>query len=230
MSEGTGYRKRMGFLSRYITDDSTEYATLFIGCYSGFEPLFFSEDHPHCFAVGVDVNRKYFDKTISNRVSFVACDGAYLPFIDKAFSWEYCAHVLEHIPKDKRMTFLSEMRRTVRTGIIVACPNAQRVVSYFDSAIKEPLVNIVKMNFLDWMYRGLGTFERHHRGFTRTELTTMLSLLFNDVKCVTTEYDFYMSRGSRYDLILKLLNAIGMLDIFTPSHTLVARPMLQIGS
>lgn len=222
MNDSEGYRKRIAFFSECIQEEMVD-SVLFIGCGYGFEPFHFRETHLQTLAVGVDVERRHFIKSLNKYVDLIVCDGAHLPFRNKAFSWGYCAHVLEHIPNEMLVSFIAEMGRTARRGVLVACPNAQRIVGYFDSATKERLANIAKWNILDWTHRLQGTFELHHRGFTRSELTTMLSSQFNDVECISIEYDVYVTKNTRYESIVKVLNMVRMLGILTPSHTFICR-------
>jgi SAM-dependent methyltransferase len=199
-------------------------AVLFLGCGPGYESFCYSRNRPQALTIGIDLNHKEFDREVAKYVGFIVCDGAHLPFRNGAFDWEYCAHVLEHMPEDIRTPCVQEIRRTVKHGVLIACPNANRIVSYINSAEKVSLFDVIKWNLFDWLHRLKGDFQNYHRGFTEYELNTMLSNSFHRVYCATVEYDFYMTDKTRYEVLFRVLNKIGLLRRVSPALTFICKP------
>ncbi len=54
--------------------------------------------------------------------NFIKGDGCAMPLEDGSFDWVASADVFEHIPKEKRETFLKENVRVAKFGVILAAP------------------------------------------------------------------------------------------------------------
>ena len=67
---------------------------------------------------------------------FVKGDATALPFEDGSFDYVVSVDTYEHIPPEARETYLSELRRTARRGVLLAAP--------FDSAAVRDAESIVK--------------------------------------------------------------------------------------
>jgi ubiquinone/menaquinone biosynthesis C-methylase UbiE len=213
------YRKRITFFSSCLQNGVVE-SVLFLGCGPGFEALCFRDTHPNTFVVGIEVERKRLDMEVAKYVSLVVCDGTHLPFKNDIFDWEYCAHVLEHVPNELRPAMVEEIRRTTKNGVLISAPNAQRLIGAINAAGKISLLIILKVNIKEWQHRVKGTFQSyHHRGFTEKELYILLMRSFRKVQCLSTEYDAYVANGTKYMPFTKVLNKIGLLKTLGPSHT-----------
>jgi ubiquinone/menaquinone biosynthesis C-methylase UbiE len=218
--EARCYEKRIAFFSDFAKNRKVK-TVLFLGCGLGYESFCYGRKCPTVLTVGIDLHHRKLDKNVRKYVNFIVCDGAHLPFTNNAFDWEYCSHVLEHVPENTRVPFVQEMRRTVKRGALVACPNANRLLSPFNAVEEVAIFQIVKRNLADWFHRLKGDFQNYHRGFTEDELTTLLCRFFQGVYCTTVEYDFYVTQGTRYKVFIKILNKIGLLRIAGPAHTFI---------
>jgi hypothetical protein len=208
VKEAQFYEKRVAFFSDAIKHCKVE-TVLFLGCGPDYEGFCYGRKYPDVLTIGIDLHRKELDKDVGEYVNFIVCDGAHLPFRNDAFDWEYCSHVLEHMPDDTGVLCVQEMRRTVKNGALIACPNAYRLLSYLSSAEKVTIFNVIRWNLVDWFHRLKGDFQKYHRGFTEDELANLLYRSFHRVYCTTIEYDFYMTQKTRYEAPIKILNKMG---------------------
>jgi hypothetical protein len=61
-------------------------------------------------------------KSPTSRAAFVAGDGRALPFRDDSFDVVVSIDSLEHVPGNGKLTYLQEMRRLARRGVVIHCP------------------------------------------------------------------------------------------------------------
>ncbi|MCM1577469.1 MAG: glycosyltransferase, partial [Ruminococcus sp.] len=60
--------------------------------------------------------------------AFMQVDGSCMPFGDNEFDFVVSADVLEHVPEEKRLNFISEACRVSKTGTIICFPNNEECV------------------------------------------------------------------------------------------------------
>lgn len=60
---------------------------------------------------------------MSNDPAFMQVDGSCMPFDDNEFDFVVSADVLEHVPNEKRLDFISEACRVAKIGAIICFPN-----------------------------------------------------------------------------------------------------------
>lgn len=68
---------------------------------------------------------------------FVQGDGMACPFADRAFDVVVALDVLEHVPADRRPTFLAELMRLAKRGVVIAAPFASDAVSACEGAAND---------------------------------------------------------------------------------------------
>lgn len=116
-------------------------------------------------------------KDAGSPAAYVAGDGRALPFRDGSFDLVVSIDSLEHVPEDGKWSYLLEMRRTARLGIVLHCPAfscdgrfrghqldrefMQRHESLFGQT--DPFTR-------EHLERGLPSVELIHRAFPGAEL------------------------------------------------------------
>ena len=194
---------------------------LFVGCGSGLEALCLKNEIPDSLVVGVDIDRSGFIKESKNMVNLIVCDGLSLPFRDEVFDFCYCYHVLEHVVSYQKCIEKMKMVLKGDGSLFLATPNRRRLLSRVSSVKDISLYKVIRANLSQWLSRVRGNFlpGKRHCGFDEEELKRSLNGCFPTVICLTTEYNVYISKNSILEPFVKVCHAIGILRLFTVSHT-----------
>lgn len=208
LSQIKTYKRRIGFFSELLKfdKDNARKFFLFVGCGSGLEALCLKRKLRDSVVIGIDLKREAFSDE-AKKLSLVVSDCLFLPFLDAAFDYCYCYHVLEHVINVERA--LDEMKRVLKPDgfLFIATPNRRRLVGYICSAQKVALSSVIKWNVIEWLARLKGDFipSKCHCGFYEEELRKLLNSRFMVVKEVSAEYALYISRGTiLYPIVLAL--------------------------
>ena len=89
-------------------------------------------------------------ETMQNDPDFRMADGTQLDFDDQSFDFVVAADVLEHVPREKRMQFLSEAYRVARKGVIVCFPYQSQMVSDAEERVNTYYKTITGEEFI-WL-------------------------------------------------------------------------------
>jgi len=144
-------------------------------------------------------------------------DATKMELKDASFDVVYCYHVLEHIPEYDKA--LSEMRRVLKKGglLYIGVPNKSRLVGYVlvrENSLKDKII----WNLDDYKARLTGRFENRfgaHAGFTRKELSAILTGHFREVSDITERYYILKYGGNRF--VRALAGAPPVAGIIWPS-------------
>jgi SAM-dependent methyltransferase len=186
---------------------------LVVGCGEGVEVARLGEV-TGATVVGVDL----VVESAWNRpgVHLVRADARRLPFRDGGFDAVYCYHVLEHIPQPERA--IHETRRMLNAdgAGYFGTPNRTRLLGYLGG--RATTWEKLRWNVADWSRRLQGRWSNEqgaHAGFSRAELSRLLSEAFAQVESVDLPY--YQSKYSRIAGLWRLMFRLGFAAFVTPS-------------
>jgi len=160
--------------------------------------------------VGIDLNidRKNLPPG-SLGLLFQKQDLASLAFSKNTFSLVYCYHVLEHVAD--HMAVLNEIYRVMKPGgvLFIGFPNRNRLISYIGTSQKVSILDKIKWNINDCIYRLQGKFENKygaHAGFTEKEFIEDAAGVFETINQVRNKYMLikYANIGVLIRCIIKL--------------------------
>ena len=142
--------------------------------------------------VGVDIDYGWISKTKELPIQghFLLADSCHLPFIDKIFSLVISINVLEHVQKEKRRMYLSEMKRMTKKYYL-SCPHS--------------------LSFIYSLFHGrLGTSLRNKEHlFWKLPSSSLLHGYFDDK-------DFLYTKNPRYRTLIAFLRTLGILQFMYP--------------
>lgn len=165
-------------------------SVLEIGCGDGYGAVYLAEIAASI--IGIDYEEdtvlKAQNKYRAPNLSFVCMDATELKFEDNSFDAVCSFQVIEHIPEDKLLSYLLEIKRVLKE-------NGEFCLSTLnlDHNMKSPL-----------------TYEKqpaHCKEFTLSELKDLLSQVFSDIKI----YGLRLSLKHRFFLRLKRLGIFNFL-------------------
>lgn len=132
-----------------------------------------------------------------------------LAFDEDTFNLVYCYHVLEHVAD--HMAVLKEIYRVLKPGgvLFVGFPNKNRLLSYIGTSQKVSILDKIKWNINDYIYRMQGKFENKygaHAGFTEKEFLIDASSVFETINPVRNKYMYlkYPNLGAIMNCIIKI--------------------------
>ncbi|MDD5489280.1 MAG: glycosyltransferase, partial [Candidatus Moranbacteria bacterium] len=80
----------------------------------------------------------YLDPYVDSKDNnYIKGDGCSMPLDDSSFDWVVSSDVFEHIPKDKRETFINEKIRVAKLGVILAAPFFSKEVAEAEKKANE---------------------------------------------------------------------------------------------
>ena len=168
---------------------------LIAGCGAGHEAALIQK-RMNADVIGVDVEN-FLKPEFSHwpNFNFQVESVTDLPFEDNYFDAVFYHHVIEHV--DDPAESLRELSRVLKPDgwIFVGTPNRHRLVSsvgaHKQSTWKPTFANKVSDNVKDWKARIQGRFQNKfgaHAGFSRRELSELLSREFGEQRWVTKSY------------------------------------------
>ncbi len=149
------------------------------------------------------------------------CD---LPFASQSFDAVFYHHVIEHV--DDPVASLAELSRVLKPGgwIFVGTPNRHRLVSsvgaHQQSTWEPTWRNKLNDNLNDWSGRLRGKFRNEfgaHAGFSRSELSELLTKDFTQQIWVTKPYLQYKYLNHRFAPAVSLFASRPWQNIGVPS-------------
>jgi ubiquinone/menaquinone biosynthesis C-methylase UbiE len=167
----------------------------------------------------VDINIDVNLKRNNAQIIFSRQNLSNLTFKDDEFDIVYCVHVLEHV--DDEVKVLKELKRILKpTGVLfIGFPNKNRLIGYLGTNAKTTLVEKIKWNSNDYIFRLKGKYENRfgaHAGFTEKEFYQCAGSLYSKVYPVRNDY---MERKyQKFDRIIKILVKTGLSEIAFPSN------------
>ena len=170
--------------------------------------------------VGIDINIGRMDLIINQHdLTFQKQDLMSLAFREGSFSLVYCYHVLEHVLDHGAV--LREIHRVLRPGgiLFVGFPNKNRLISYIGTSQRATVLEKIRWNLNDYLYRLKGRFENKygaHAGFTEKEFIEDASNIFQEIYAVREKY--MLLKYSRYRKLILMLVRIGLEEIVFPSN------------
>lgn len=170
--------------------------------------------------IGVDIHIANSNTTIRGKdFSLSRQDLSHLAFADNSFSLIYCYHVLEHVLD--HMEVLRELRRVMLPGgvMFIGFPNKRRLVSYIGTSQKVSIIEKVKWNLNDYVYRLNGRFENKygaHAGFSEKEFLLEASGVFSAIHPVRNEY--MKTKYNRVKHLIWFVTSIKLGEILFPSN------------
>lgn len=142
--------------------------------------------------IGVDLNiDPPKGSTVHSNLSLQRQNLEKLAFSRNSFGLIYCYHVLEHV--SDHMSVLRELERVLKPGgaLFIGFPNRHRLVSYIGTSQEATILEKIKWNFNDYIYRIKGRFENKfgaHAGFSEREFLEDSKKIFPKVFPVRNEY------------------------------------------
>lgn len=170
--------------------------------------------------IGVDINIINADGSkIRKGLSFHRQNLEKLAFVNNSFSMIYSFHVLEHV--SDHLAVLRELHRVLSPGgvLFIGFPNKHRLFSYISTSQKASVLEKIKWNINDYIYRVKGKFENKygaHAGFSEKGFVSESSGIFQKVLPVRNEYMLIKYAG-----IKRLINMsirMGFAEILFPSN------------
>ena len=194
---------------------------LVVGCGSGIEAATLACGLG-CSVIGIDLETN-FDPEAREFATLKAGDATKLEFPNGLFDVVYSYHALEHIHDDQKA--VSEMKRVLKPNglLCIGTPNRSRLIGYIGSegtSFGEKL----RWNLADWKARIRGRFRNEygaHAGYTKSELQTILSQPFTDVRSITEYY--YLKLYPSQRTLIKFLVKSGMSRFIFPSIYFLCR-------
>lgn len=170
--------------------------------------------------IGVDINimeKKKFDN--SQGVVLQRQDLLHLAFKNDVFNLIYSYHVLEHVSDP--LAALREMERVLMPGgvLFIGFPNKHRLFSYIGTSQKASLLDKLKWNVNDYLFRLRGKFENKygaHAGFSEKEFVNLASGVFPSVYPVRNRYMLY--KYARISWLIHAMIRSRTNEIFFPSN------------
>jgi 2-polyprenyl-3-methyl-5-hydroxy-6-metoxy-1,4-benzoquinol methylase len=208
-------------LAKYYTPQ-TENIILVAGAGKGDEALLIADEYK-LKTIGVDINIENIKTVISNiQVVFQKHNLLSLGFKQNSFSVVYSYHVLEHVDNPEMM--LLELHRVLKpNGILfIGFPNKNRFFSYFGTSQKASLLEKLKWNMVDYIFKIKGKFENKygaHAGFAEKEFIDMASKFFNVTYAVRDEY--MLHKYVDYHYLIKLIIRTRLGEFLFPSNYFV---------
>jgi SAM-dependent methyltransferase len=149
-----------------------------VGCNVGDLLAEASRRYPAMRLCGIDVNPEAVAKARARLPSadLRVAEGESLPFADASFDCVTCIEVLEHLPEDKRVAAVREMRRVLRPGglLLLRVPHAGAFAFLDSNNVRFRFPGLYRLllggGMRDRGYRdgAKGVVWHHH--FTRKEL------------------------------------------------------------
>jgi ubiquinone/menaquinone biosynthesis C-methylase UbiE len=170
--------------------------------------------------VGVDLNINNLDASKQRAgLSFYKQDLERLAFADDTFSLIYSFHVLEHV--SDHLAVLKELRRVLSTDgvLFIGFPNKRRLFSYISTSQKVSILEKIKWNLNDYLYRIKGRFENKygaHAGFTEREFLSDTAGIFFEVRSVRNEY--MLIKYASLQWFVRFSAYMGLGEILFPSN------------
>lgn len=207
-----------GFESRFYHELLTESGVtprklLVIGCGAGVEVSHLA-DETGALVIGIDL--EVDPRWAKPNVLLLRADAQRLPFRDGAFEASYCYHVLEHVPQPPKA--IAEARRVLAADGMgyFGTPNRSRFVGYIGgrATTSEKIV----WNLIDWGKRLQGRWSNEqgaHAGFSRGQLSRLLSASFPKVESVDLPY--YLGKYPKLAGFWRLMFRIGFAGFVAPS-------------
>jgi SAM-dependent methyltransferase len=192
---------------------------LVVGCGNGNEVVYLRHAFGSPRVFGLDLETNFTAAARAERC-LLRADAQTLPFPPAVFDFGAAFHSLEHVGDAGQA--LDELRRVLRPGgwLYLGVPNKSRVVGYLGSADATTWQKIT-WNLADWRARLRGRFENElgaHAGFTRAELSQLLTARFTNVQLLTEEF-IRFKYGSRLPpSLLNMLLAPSVVDYAAPAH------------
>lgn len=186
---------------------------LVIGCGAGVEVAHIAEA-TKALVVGIDL--EVDPKWARPGVHLLRADAQQLPFRAAAFDSVYCYHVLEHVPQPPMA--IAEARRVLALpgAGYFGTPNKSRLVGYVGG--RATTSEKVWWNLVDWGRRLRGRWSNEqgaHAGFTRGELSRLLSGSFQQVESVDLPY--YRGKYPRLAGLWDAVFRLGFASFLAPS-------------
>lgn len=186
---------------------------LVIGCGAGVEVAHLA-DATQSLVIGIDLEVDPQWKRPG--VQLLRADAQRLPFRDGAFDAVYCYHVLEHVPQPPKA--IAEAHRALaKPGAgYFGTPNKARFVGYIGG--RATTFEKVWWNLIDWGRRLQGRWSNEqgaHAGFTRAELSRLLSASFPQVESVDLPY--YRGKYPKLAGFWSNMFQIGFANFLAPS-------------
>jgi SAM-dependent methyltransferase len=192
---------------------------LVVGCGNGNEVVYLRRAFRSERVFGLDVVTNFASAARAER-GLLRADAQKLPFPSAIFDFAAAFHSLEHVGDATRA--LDEIRRVLRPGgwFYVGVPNKSRAVGYLGSADATTWQKIT-WNLVDWKARLRGRFENElgaHAGFTRAELSKLLTERFANIQLLTEEFIRFKYGGRLPPPLLNLLLAPSVVNYAAPAH------------
>jgi len=170
--------------------------------------------------IGVDINIEKLAASIKYPgLSLCKQDLERLAFADNSFSFIYSYHVLEHV--SNHVAVLNELCRVLEPDgvLFVGFPNKHRLISYIGTSQKASMLEKIKWNVNDYVYRARGKFQNKygaHAGFSEKEFLLDSAGVFREVYPVRNEY--MSTKYARFRQAIALVVTIGLGEILFPSN------------
>jgi len=170
--------------------------------------------------LGVDINIvKLHSSEKHAGLSFHKQNLEYLAFADNSFSMIYCYHVLEHV--SNHLAVLRELHRVLSQGgvLFIGFPNKHRLFSYVGTSQKVSIIEKIKWNVNDYVYRIKGKFENingAHAGFSENEFLLLSRDIFQNVQPVRNTY--MLIKYPKLEWFIKMSMRTGGNEILFPSN------------
>ncbi|MBN2383179.1 class I SAM-dependent methyltransferase [bacterium] len=84
--------------------------------------------------------------TDSGLADYLIGDGLDLPFGDQSFDWVNASDTLEHIPIDRRQTFIKELLRCSRKAVTISAPIGNEAVQLAENLVVAYLKRVLKFD------------------------------------------------------------------------------------
>jgi SAM-dependent methyltransferase len=186
---------------------------LVIGCGAGVEVAHLA-DATQSLVIGIDL--EVDPKWKRPGVQLLRADAQRLPFRDGSFDAVYCYHVLEHVPQPPK-AIAEAQRALAKPGAgYFGTPNKARFVGYIGG--RATTFEKVWWNLIDWGRRLQGRWSNEqgaHAGFTRAELSRLLSASFPQVESVDLPY--YLGKYPKLAGFWSNMFQIGFANFLAPS-------------
>ena len=206
--------------------DTASPSGLVVGCGNGNEVVYLRHAFRSPRVFGLDVET-HFALAARAEGCLLRADAQRLPFPSEVFDFAAAFHSLEHVGHAGQA--LDEIRRVLRPGgwFYMGVPNKSRAVGYLGSADATTWQKIT-WNLADWWARLRGKFENElgaHAGFTRAEVSELLTERFANVQLLTEEFIRFKYAARLPRPVLNLLLARSVVNFTAPAHyALCQRP------
>jgi ubiquinone/menaquinone biosynthesis C-methylase UbiE len=137
---------RKQFYSKLIDVYYSECGSIIdVGC--GFGDFMIVAKGKDKVVLGIDLDRSLLIALRSIGFDVVQCDVLHLPFKDNSIDGAFFSHVIEHIPFSNTIAVLREIKRVIRSKLVVITPTKHRNfwspghVTLYD---KQKLIHVLK--------------------------------------------------------------------------------------